>query len=180
MDLRGSVLVDFTAISSRIGVEGLTAFLLKMQERFQGRQMLNLLFPEGVTNPQAEIAGASLRLNNIFEYVDALSSCYGWIGTEAGGQSLAAAVRGEHDVYAMDKSPECVCIILPKTYNSRGYTYRGVDYRVTTFGSYTGDYWDPAEVGYERYQLQCRSHVLEEREKWRGLHSDWKDLHAKK
>jgi len=166
VDLRECVLADFNSISSRIKPQGVSDMVNKMQERFPGKQFYLVRFPDTIATAAQEFQGPTITMNSIYEYVDALKSCYGWIGTEAGGQALAAAVRGEHDVYELDVHPECVCIITPKTFNSRGYTFRGIDYRVTTHGEYAGDYWEPEECRYERYQLLCRTTVEEARAKW--------------
>lgn len=166
IDLSQAVLADFNAISSRIKPQGVADMVARMNERFPGKQFYLVRFPNTIASPAQEFEGPSLTFNTIYEYVDALKACYGWIGTEAGGQALAAAVRGEHDVYDLSVHPECICIITPKTFNSRGYTFRGIDYRVTTHGEYAGDYWEPEECRYERYQLMCRRTVEEARAAW--------------
>jgi hypothetical protein len=166
VNLQEVVLADLNSISSNIGVTGVQKMFEKMQERFPGRQQLSVMLPDTVARPVVKVAGASILMNTIFEYVDALSTCYAWYGTESGGQALAAAVRGPYDMYDMAARPECICLISPKTFNSRGYTFRGVDYRVTTDGVYSGDYWDTAEQPYERYQEMARKTVAEARAAW--------------
>lgn len=163
IDLSDSVLVDFSAISSTIAAQGISDTLVKMNDRFPGKNFLQVTFPSGIIRQGPGIEGPSIRVNSIFEYADALGSCYAWVGSEAGGQSLAAAVRGPHDVYDLVARPEIVCVISPKTFNSRGYTYRGIDYRVTVYGNVSGDYWDAYEVPYQRYQQLCRRTVEEAR-----------------
>ena len=166
VDLRECCLADFNAISSSIGEKGIGDMLVKMNERFPARQHYLVKFPDTVAKGAGGLDGPSIVMSTIYEYVDALASCYAWYGSEAGGQALAAAVRGEHDVYDMEARPELVCIISPKTHNSRGYTFRGVDYRVTTHGNYSGDYWEPHEVPYERYAMMARRTVEEARAAW--------------
>lgn len=167
VDLRECVLVDLSAISSTIGTQGVSDTMTKMNDRFPGRQFYQVIFPEGVNRNRPPLDGPAIQMNSIYEYVDAIASCYAWVGSEAGGQALAAAVRGEHDVYDLERRPEIVSVISPRTYNSRGYTFRGVDYRVTQDHSNAGtDYWSPHEVPYERYQLLCRRSVEQARAEW--------------
>jgi len=166
IDLSQAVLADFSAISSSISGQGISDMLLQMNNRFPGKQFYMVTFPEGIIREQPPVDGPSIRVNSIYEYVDALASCYAWIGSEAGGQALAAAVRGEHDVYDMVAHPEIIAVLSPKTFNSRGYTFRGVDYRVTVTGNIAGDYWDPVEIGRDRYELMCRRSVEEVRATW--------------
>jgi hypothetical protein len=166
IDLKDAVLVDFSAVSSSMSGQGIMDALDKMTERWPGRTFYKLTFPEGIIRNVPPIDGPSIRMNSIYEYVDALASCHAWVGSEAGGQALAAAVRGEHDVYDLEARPELVAVLSPKTFNSRGYTFRGVDYRVTTTSGYAGDYWTPAEVPYERYHMMCRKTVEEARDAW--------------
>ncbi len=167
VNLQECVLVDLSAISSSIGAQGVNDTMTKMNDRFPGRQFYQVIFPEGVNRNRPPLDGPAIQMNSIYEYVDAMASCYAWVGSEAGGQALAAAVRGEHDVYDLLARPEIVSVISPRTFNSRGYTFRGVDYRITTDHSNAGtDYWAPHEVPYERYQLVCRRSVEEARAEW--------------
>ena len=163
VDLRECVLFDSTSISSTVAVQGYTDLLTKMTDRFPGRQFYNVRVPAAVARDAVTIEGPSITMSTLYEYVDAIASCYAWVGSEAGGQMLAAAVRGEYDVYDMERRPEIISIISPKTYNSRGYTMRGVDYRVTVHGNVSSDYWEPVEVAYERYALMARRTVEEAR-----------------
>jgi hypothetical protein len=173
IDLGNAVLCEFNSISSEFKPEAIMEMIHRMNERWMyGRQAYVVRFGPGVSRPNAEIDGPAIVMNSIYEYVDAIAGASAWIGSEAGGQALAAAVRGEHDVYDMGVRPEIVCLISPRTFNSRGYTFRGVDYRVTTKTNYDGDYWSPHEVPYERYQLMARRTVEEARAEWnrtRGL-----------
>lgn len=161
INLEQCVLVDFSAISSTITPQGMSDFLIKMNDRFPGKQFYQVTFPDGISRKDNVMEGPSIQMNSIYEYVDAMKSCAAWIGSEAGGQALAAAVRGEHDVYDLIARPELVCAINKMTYNSRGYTFRGVDYRLVTPDG--PDYFVPAEQHYERYGLMCRRTVEEAR-----------------
>ena len=167
-DLRDVVLVDFSAVSSAISSDGIREHLIeKMNERFTPRQAWQVTFPKGIVGYIPGIEGPSIRVNSLYEYVDALASCYAWVGSEGGGQALAAAVRGEHRVDDMEARPEIVCVMSTKTYNSRGYTFAGVDYRVTINSSNSnGDYWAVPEQAYERYKVMCRHSVEEARTIW--------------
>lgn len=167
VNLQECVLVDLSAISSSIAPQGISDTMTKMNDRFPGRQFYQVIFPEGVNRNRAPLDGPAIQMNTIYEYVDALASCYAWVGSEAGGQALAAAVRGEHDVYDLAVRPEIISVISPMTYNSRGYTFRGVDYRVTIHGSNSStDYFHVTESAYERYQLLCRRSVEQARAEW--------------
>lgn len=166
-DVRDCVLVDLNAISSNIGPRALDWTMQKMNARFPGAMFYMLTFPEGIIREHVPIQGPSIQVNSIYEYVDLLAQCRALVCSEAGCQALAAAVRGEHDVYDLDARPEIVSVITPMTYNSRGYTFRGVDYRVTAQGSnIENDYFDPTEVRQHRYELVCRRTVEEARSIW--------------
>ena len=167
VNLSEAVLMDLGAVSSQIGTQGIADHWTKMNDRFPGRQFYMVTFKDGIVPTKLPIDGPSIRMNSIYEYVDALASCYAWVGSEAGGQALAAAVRGEHDVYDLDVKPAVISVISPMTYNSRGYTFRGVDYRITrdTTNS-SSDYWSPHEVPYSRYQHICRMSVEQQRAAW--------------
>lgn len=173
IDLSQAVLVDYGAVSSNLKIEALQAFHPLMQFRFEGRQMYMVAHEDALLATTPALDGPRIVMHSIFQYADALASCYAWVGSEAGGQSLAAAVRGEHDVYDMSARPEIVVCSSIMTYNSRGYTYRGVDYRVTMHHSNsTADYfgtlggWQPPEVPYARYQEQARTSVADARARW--------------
>ena len=167
VNLEQCVLLDYAAVSSSIGHQGLDEIQKKVNSRFPNRACYLVTFPDWVVRNKPPVDGPSIQMNSIYEYVDALASCYAWVGSEAGGQALAAAVRGEHDVYDLVARPEIVAVLSPKTYNSRGYTFRGVDYRVTVYGNVSGDYWEPHEVPYQAYQEMCRRSVEEVREAWK-------------
>lgn len=171
VDLSQMVLVDFSAVSSQLAPEGMNALLDKMGDRFLGKNMVWATFPSSVSNVPGNLevgnGGSHIRINSIFEYVDAIASCYAIICSEAGSQALAAAVRGEYDVHDMERRPEIVSLISTKTYNSRGYTFRGVDYRVTLHSTNSnGDYWMVNEIAYERYTRLCRVSVEQAREQY--------------
>lgn len=160
-DLSDTVLIDFSAVSSKIGRRGIREALRMMNGRFRNPDFLQVLHAKHVVLHAPDISCASYQVSSIFEYVDMLAACRAWIGSEAGGQSLAAAVRGERDVYDFDARPEVVCTITPPTFNSRGYTYRNVDYRVTCDTDTTRDYWEPIEVKVLQYENMCRSRLVE-------------------
>lgn len=172
-DVKDCVLVDLNAISSSINARGLDWMMTKMNARFLGSIFYMLTFPEGIIREHVPISGPSIQVNSIYEYVDMLAQCRALVCSEAGSQALAAAVRGEYDVHELDARPEIVSLITPMTYNSRGYTFRGVDYRVTTQGqNNTHDYFstpgsiDPPEVGLANYNLVCKRTVEEARAIW--------------
>lgn len=155
-DLKDTVLVDFSAVSSKISEQGIGEFLRTMKGRFRNAPFLQLLPPKNVMLHPPQIACPSVQINSIAEYMDALSGARAWIGSEAGGQSFAATVRGEHTVYELDARPEIVVCGTMKTVNSRGYTYAGVDYRSTIFGEdKSGDYFFPDEMKVHQYELRC-------------------------
>ena len=172
VDLSQAVLLDFNTISSQFAGDAIMEMIVKANERFlHARQAYIVRFGDAISRQNAEMDGPSIVMGSIYEYVDAIASCSAWVGSEAGGQALAAAVRGEHDVYEMDARPEIICLISPRTFNSRGYTFRGVDYRVTTKTNYDGDYWQPHEVPYERYAMMARRTVEDARAEWHRARS---------
>lgn len=155
-DVREAILVDFSAVSSRIADQGLSEAVRVLQGRFRNAAMLQLVPPKHTALHGARIQLPSVQIESIYQYLDALGSCRAFVGSEAGGQSLAAAVRGEHDVYDLDARPEVVSIMTVQTFNDRGYTYRGVDYRTTVFGQDTEhDYHFPHELLTHVYSQRC-------------------------
>ncbi|MGD0968674.1 MAG: hypothetical protein ABR949_10335 [Candidatus Aquilonibacter sp.] len=155
-ELQDTVLVDFSAVSSKIGEQGIGEFLRAMKGRFRNAPFLQLIPPKNISLHPPQIACPSVQINGIAEYMDALSGCRAWIGSEAGGQSFAATVRGEHTVYDLEARPEIVVLSTMKTYNSRGYCYAGADYRSTIFGEdKTGDYFFPGEMERHIYDIRC-------------------------
>lgn len=166
LNLKDTVLIDFSAVSSSIGEQGIGEFLRVMKGRFRNAPFLQIVPPKFASMHPPQVAAPSIQINGIYEYLDALSSCRAWVGSEAGGQSLAAAVRGEHDVYDLDARPEIVVLSTPKTFNARGYTYRGADYRTTIFGNdKSGDNFFPKEVDTHVYELRCAMSYEEMRAK---------------
>jgi hypothetical protein len=155
IDVSKAVICDFSAVSSQLSWQRVAEELRVMRGRFRNAEMIQVLFKDGIATQNVQMTGQSVRVNSIYEYLDLIASARAWVGSEAGGQSLAAAVRGEHDVYDLDARPEVVSLILPKTFNSRGYTYRGVDYRVATEGGFGSDYWFPHELQTHVYELRC-------------------------
>jgi hypothetical protein len=156
LDVSGAVLVDFSSVSSLVGEQGKGEFLRLMKGRFRNIPFLQLIPPRFASLHPPSIACPSVEVSSVYQYLDALAGCRAWIGSEAGGQSLAAVARGEHDVYELNARPEVVVLSTPKTFNGRGYTYRGVDYRVTIFGNdASGDNFFPREVDTHTYELNC-------------------------
>lgn len=167
-DLSSVILMDMHALSSAIAPAGWHAFHQKVVDRFGGENIHGLTFPASVVAPLPLPPGArTLGVNSIFEYVDMLAACRAWIGSEAGGQALAAAVRGEHDVYELDARPEIVSLMTVGTFNSRAFCFRGVDYRTSMF-SHGSDYLDPVEVPYHRYAEICRVNIAAKRDGWKA------------
>jgi hypothetical protein len=170
-DLSRYVLADFNAVSSRVGPDGLRGFTERMAWRFPDKQFLLVRFPEGIAQNAVEAEGLSIFLGDAASYLDALHTAYAWVGVEAGGQALAAAVRGEHDAYDLGARLPCVALISPTTFNSRGYTFRGVEYHVTNFSMHQGDYWEPVEVPYQEYHDISRAAIQRERAAWEAAQS---------
>lgn len=156
LDLHDTVLIDFSAVSSHIGNRGLSEAFRRMNGRFRNPNWLHVLHGKHVVLHAPSIEASSYQVTSIFEYVDMIAACRAWVGSEAGGQSLASAVRGEHDVYDEQARPEIVVTSTPKTFNSRGYTYRNVDYRVTSDTDSDADYWSPHEITTLMYENQCK------------------------
>lgn len=157
-DLSDRVLFDFSSVSSHIDDRGIQEFIQHMYDKYGQRPpFTQLLMPKfALTNPNRIASEETLQIDSVYEYLDALASCRGWFGSEAGGQSLAAAVRGEHDVYDLQRKPTLTVLATPKTFNSRGYTYQGIDYRVSQFTrDKDSDWWRPHELDVHRYELQC-------------------------
>lgn len=168
-DLSNVTLYDPSALSSTIAPEGWSRFQQKMMDRFGGdggRIYLVTHDTSVVRTPPFMEGTATIGVNSVFEYCDMLAACRAWIGSEAGGQALAAAVRGNHDVYDLQARPEIVCLIAPNTFNSRSYTFRGVDYRASIFAA-GGDYLEPTETPQGRYEFDCRVNVQNKLREWR-------------
>lgn len=165
IDLSQSVLIDFSAVSSNIGMRGLGEAIDAANQRFDNPPYVNIVHKRHVVLHTPQIAAPSYEVQSIYEYLDMLHACRAWIGSEAGGQSLASAVRGECSVYEDTARPAVSCTITPRTFNSRGYTYRNVDYHVTADCDAPTDYWYPHEVGVMKYEAQClmRLHGMEAR-----------------
>lgn len=160
-DLSETVLIDFSAVSSKISEQGLGEFARAMKGRFIRSDVrlqaafLQVIPPKYASLHPPQFACPSIEINGMEDYFDALGSCRAWVGSEAGGQSFAAAVRGEHRVYEMDARPEIVVCCTIRTLNSRGYTYATSDYRGTIFGDdKSSDYFFPDEMKQHNYALQ--------------------------
>ena len=131
IDVTNAVLVDYSAVSSNLSVARVQEEMAVMRRRFYNAPLIGLTFNGGVAPQGPAFTSPTYQVNSVYDYLDLLAHCRAWIGSEAGGQSLAAAVRGEHEVYEVAR-PEVVCLIFTNTFNSRGYTYRGVDYRAAS------------------------------------------------
>lgn len=177
-DLSDAVLLDFSAVSSKIGLRGIQdAIDYSVNARFgkvhgfvSGAKFLTIVHRKFSINNEAPILGSKYQVQSIFEYVDMIAACRAWCGSEAGGQALASAVRGDHDVYEIGVRPEVVVTITPATFNSRGYTFRNVDYRVTGSGDNAIDYFRPVEVENLKYEVTCRHRQADFEERWRNAH----------
>lgn len=161
VDLGHIILVDFSAVSSKIGNRGLQECIKMMSGKFKNPHFLQIVHAKHVAINTPVLFGNQYQVGSIYEYLDMLHSCKGWIGSEAGGQSLASAVRGEHDVYDEDARPEIVCTITPPTFNSKGYTFRNVEYRVTCDTDTSRDYWSPHEIETRKYEVMCAVRKIE-------------------
>lgn len=173
IDLSEIVLVDFSAISSTIGDKGILEALRVMKGRFRNAQFVQILPPKWVNPHPSRIALDSIQSNSIYDTLDMMGSARAVVCSEAGSQSLAAAVRGEHDVYDLEARPEIVVTSTPKTFNSRGYTYRGVDYRVTCTGTPPGpddhaDYFFPHEITQHVYEIHCDARLARAKSRYGG------------
>src|ERR1700692_523412 len=156
IDLSQHVLLDFSATSSQIDNKGISEFMRAMKGKFRNAPFLQLLMPKWASLHPAEIACESVQVDGIYMYLDMLAACRGWIGSEAGGQSLAAAVRGEHLATEYDVRPEVRVCITPQTHNDRGYVFSGVGYRDTQFcQDHSSDWPFPHEMVNHAYDLRC-------------------------
>lgn len=160
IDVRGKILCDFSSVSSKIGNRGLEETFRMMRGKFRSTDFLQIIHRKNISLNSPGVGGSGIEVQSIYEYMDLLYACRAWVGSEAGGQSLASAVRGEHEVYEDNVRPEVVCVITPPTYNSRGYTYRNVDYRVTGDTDTSRDYHDPVEVKELMYENNCMMRMV--------------------
>ena len=168
LDLSGTVLLDFSAVSSAIGLRGIQEAVHMMNSKFRNAPYLQVLHPKHVVLHTPAIQAPAYSVQSIFEYMDMLAACRAWVGSEAGGQALAAAVRGEHDVYDEEARPEVVVTSTPRTWNSRGYTFRGVDYRVSADCEHANDYHRPVEIEVLKYSNVCAIRKAEMAERLNG------------
>jgi hypothetical protein len=155
IDVSENVLVDFTAVSSRIGVPGMEDFIRAMKGRFRNAAMVQVVPPRSASLHAPQVAMESVAVSGIAEYLDALHGCRAWIGSEAGGQALAAAARGECVVGA-GGSPEIVCCITVPTFNDGLYVFKTTTYRPTAAGKVEEhDYHFPHEMVSHQYDVRC-------------------------
>lgn len=166
VDVAHMVLLDMHSLSSAIHEVGWMKFLQKMNDRFGAVTIVTL--PESVVRvPLDQPEGTpSIGITSLYEYCDVLANCRAWLGSEAGAHVLAAAVRGEHDVRVAWARPDIVCLMAPNTFNSRGYCFAGVDYRVSKLAA-GDDYLEPVEVPLHRYHEAARGNTLGMRDRWR-------------
>lgn len=165
MDVSNKILMDYSSVSSKIGMRGLEEAVKMSRERWYDPHFLQILHAKHVSFHAPPISAESYQVASIYEYLDLLAACKAWVGSEAGGQALASAVRGEHDVYEEGVRPEVWCTITPPTFNSRGYTFRNVNYHVTSDTDGTMDFWAPSEVATMKYTQQCEIRKIEAEER---------------
>jgi hypothetical protein len=79
------------------------------------------------------------EVRDIFEYCDLIYSCRAFICTESGGQSVAAALRGD------GAYPAVHVIVANHTFNDRVWIYDNIDYHVTDMRGDYLPYGDPPE-----------------------------------
>lgn len=160
IDVSDTVLVDFSAVSSKIHRDRIREAMKMMSGRFRNPNFLQILHPPWVVLNQERWIESAYAATSIYEYLDLLASCKAWVGSESGGQALASAIRGEHDVYDMDARPEIVVTSTRQTFNSRGYTFRNVDYRATANDG-QNDYHSPLEIETHKYNVMCEVRKVE-------------------
>lgn len=160
IDVSDTVLVDFSAVSSKVARERIGEHLRMAAGRFKNPAFLQLIHPPWVVLNQERYLDAAYLVPSIYDYLDLLHACRAWIGSEAGGQSLAAAVRGEHDAYEDGVRPEIMVCTTRQTYNSRLYAYRNADYHVTCDDG-REDFWTPTEVAVHKYENSCKIRFVE-------------------
>lgn len=176
IDLSKTVLWDYSSLSSTILDEGWRRFIEKMGDRFalggdvpENRFILLQFSAEvgGRRQLALPVPPETIAVRSIYQYIDMLAACRAWVGSEAGGQGLAAAVRGEHTVWDYDARPEIVSLIAVGCRNSLAFCYRGVNYRSSLFSA-GEDYLNPAEVPLHRYHQTCRVNGMKRLEDWRA------------
>jgi hypothetical protein len=176
-DLADAVLWDYSALSSTILDDGWQRFMQKMDDRFglsddttPTRCVLVQHTAEvgGRRQLQLPIRPEMIGVSSIYQYIDMLAVCRAWVGSEAGGQALAAAVRGERTVWEYDARPEVVSLMTVGTRNSLAFCYRGVTYRSSLSSITGGDYLEPAEVPLHRYHQTCKINGMARLEEWRA------------
>lgn len=169
-DMSNVTLFDMHSLSSAIHEIGWARFHQKMTDRFGPLSLVTL--PTTIAPPIEQPAGVECYgANSIFEYFDMLCACKAWCGSEAGGQALAAAARGEHRVFEVGVRPEVVSLMAPNTFNSRAFCFAGVDYRTSKYAA-GEDYLEPVEVPYYRYHEVCKTNITSMRKAWRDGRSD--------
>ncbi len=162
LDVSQAIVVDFSSVSSQIGRRGIGEAFRMANGRWKNPPFIQVQFPRKVVLHAPQIDAPSYQVSSIYEYLDMLHAAKGWIGSEAGGQSLASAVRGEFDVYDDTCGKlEVNCTITPPTFNSRGYTYRNTAYHVTCATDTSRDYWDVGEIRTRLYEIMCKIRKFE-------------------
>jgi len=173
-DLSNVVLWDWTALSSTITDNGWKRFMEKMAEALGvvsegGPDIVickHLAEVGGMRQLPLAVEAAAIGIRSIYQYVDMLAGCRAWVGSEAGGQALAAAVRGPHDVWDYEARPEIVSLMAVGTRNSLAFCYRGVKYR-TSRECAGEDYLNPAEVQMHRYHVSAKMVSIARLSSWR-------------
>jgi hypothetical protein len=165
IDVSDTVLVDYSAVSSKITRKDLEEEMRMMSGRFRNPKYLQLLSPSWISINQEVLVDGVYLCSTIFEKMDFLAACRAIVCSEAGTQMLAAAVRGEHPVEDDDARPEIISKIVPQTFNSGMYRFRGVDYRLTSPQGDGQAYWHPHENENYQYHNQCLIRGIEMRQR---------------
>ncbi len=156
IDLSESVLVDFSAVSSKLADTGIEQFLRAMKGKFRGAPFVQMLLPKRVSLHAPRITCDTIAVESLRQSLDMMAHARGYVGSEAGGQSLAAIARGEHPYWHWDARPEISILISPATHNDMGYVYATSDYRATNFTQDRDADWHfPPEMAAHVYALRC-------------------------
>jgi hypothetical protein len=156
IDLSDAVLLDFSSVSSHLEQQGIGEFLRAMKGRYRNAPFIQLALPRWTHLHPPLIDTATIAIGSIYDYLDAAASAKAWIGSEAGGQSLAAIARGEHHATEYDVTPRVSVLMTVPTFCDHGYTYATSDYSPTRFSSdVESDYHWPHEMAQHAYALRC-------------------------
>lgn len=173
-DLSNKILWDWSSLSSTITDDGWRRFMEKMVERFgvfndDGPDIVvcqQLMEVGGIRQMSLPMESSSIGIRSIYQYADMIAGCRAWVGSEAGGQALAAAIRGPHTVWEYAARPEVVSLMAVGTRNSLAFCYRGVNYRSSR--ECAGfDYLNAAEVQLHRYHVSAKINNMARLSAWR-------------